>query len=279
MLQKYDKTISLAALAFAALAGTAMADISTVENAAANCHLADGYSADVGAFNAEVEACTEFSASPAERAVADTIAALTERHRARNDMAPLSTRTSLDVAARAHALDMAANAYAAHTDPSGLDHLDRMRRLDRTALFGASGANITVVDARTPSIEMFNALISDPVNAANLTREEFSHAGLGVAESPDGHMVIVQVFARIDGELEAPMAVSLSAPHPADIRFTDPRLTRAGWRISMDGTNRSTRGTGEAISPRTLTGTGQIEIDATLRTETYALSGPAVSID
>lgn len=279
MLQFYDKHLLLSALALAALGGTATATVADRETEPIGCDLSDGYASDVGAYLDEASACLAATESADVRAVDARIRALTERQRARYDMVPLAARDSLDAAARAHAMDMAARGYADHLSPEGLDHMARVRRLDRTGLYGAMGANITIVPAGTDPIAAFNALISDPVNAENLTREVFTHTGLGVAKAADGSLYIVQVLAQLDGELTTPAPVSLAQSVRLTADFTDPRFVHTGWRLEDGNSVRLASGSTKGISPRRmLEDTGLIEVEARLGTEIYALQGPALSL-
>lgn len=281
MLQFYDKHLTLSVLALAALTGPALADTApaTGSASATPCTLEDGLSTSPRAFASEASACLERAESETETAVAARIDALTDYRRARFNMAPLEHRASFDAAARLHALDMAERGYAAHQSPEGLNHLDRVRRLDRTVLIGASGANVTIVPAGTEPVDAFNALVSDPVNAANLTRDAFTHAGVGVAESADGQVYIVQVFAQVDGELAEPLAYALAASQPVAATFVDARFEQAGWRLSIPETGASARGFGDALGQRRLgEGTAYLAIEAELGNRIYELSGPAVEV-
>lgn len=282
MLQFYDKHLTLSVLALAALTGPALADTAPALETAAttSCELSDGLPVTPRAFAGEAAACLDAAPSQAEQDIASRIDALTEYRRARFNMEPLGHRASLDAAARLHALDMATRGYGAHTSPEGLGHLDRVRRIDRSVLIGASGANITIVPAGTEPIDAFNALISDPVNAENLVRDAFTHAGVGVAEAANGQVYIVQVFAQVDGELDEPLAYALNASHPVGATFADARFEQAGWRLSVPETGASTRGYGDALGARRLgDGVANLAIEAELGNRVYELSGPAVEVN
>lgn len=280
MLQFYDKALAVSVLALAALTAPAQADVASATLPPAACDLTDGYGAGVHAFNAEVAACLNESDADAHAETATRISALTERHRARFDMAPLEMRESLDAAARAHALDMAARGYAAHADDLGRSHSQRLRMIDRSLLVGASGANIVVVPAGMDPIDIFNALIGDPVNADNLTRDAFTHSGLGLAASEDGKLYVVQLFAQVDGELDQPLPLALPPMAELGAHFTDARFEQAGWRLERADGVALTRGGGETLtaSARTLEpGTAYLDIEAVMGTDTYRLAGPAVA--
>ena len=275
MLQFYDKTLAASVLALAALAAPVSADVA--ESAAPACDLSDGYALGVIDFTEEAEACLAEHKHGAHAETHAGVMALTERHRARFNLEGFETRATLDQAALAHAMDMAARGYAAHADGFGRSHSERLRMFDRTLLVGASGANITIVPTGTDPVDVFNALISDPVNAANLTRDVFTHAGLGMAESADGRTYVVQVFAQVDGELETALPLTLSNLADVEASFIDPRFSQAGWRLETADGVALRRGSGETIAARALDGvTAYLDIEATLGTQTYHLSGPAV---
>ena len=279
MLQFYDKKMILSALAVAALAGSASATAADRETEPIACDLSDGYASSVDAYVGEATSCLATAETGDVAAVDARIRALTERHRARNNMAPLADRVSLNEAARAHAMDMAVRSYAAHVSPEGLNHMDRVRRLDRTGLYGAMGANITIVPAGTDPIDAFNALISDPVNAQNLTREVFTHSGIGVAKAEDGRLYIVQVLAQLDGELNQPAPITLARSVRVSAEFADTRFEQTGWRLESGDAVRLASGGTSGISARSLPAeTGLIEINARLGTEVYALQGPALRL-
>jgi hypothetical protein len=99
---------------------------------------------------------------------------------------------------------MAARGYAAHVDPEGRDHLARMRTLDRTGLIGSAGGNVAIVG--DPAL-LATALSAEGVDRDNVLRAEFTDIGLGVTEA-GGRIFAVAVFARVDGELDAPLPLS-----------------------------------------------------------------------
>jgi len=274
MLQFYDKTWSVSVLAFAALTLPISAS-ATTQSAPGNCDLSNGYEGRLAEQVSEMEACLE-RAEDSHTEVSERISVLSARYRDKTVMRPLERHSSLDRAARAHALDMAERTYVSHSDPEGRGHLERVRLLDRTLILGVSGANMSVVDANAEPIDAFNALISDPVNRENLLRETFTHMGIGMAEA-DGRLYIVQLFAQVDGQLERllPLEVSDRAAIKAD--FTDPKFEQAGWRLTTAGGEVLARGLGKVVSTRDLTGeAAYLEIEALRGETTYRLRGPAL---
>jgi hypothetical protein len=99
-------------------------------------------------------------------------------------------------------------------DPEGRGHLDRIRALDRTGLIGSAGGNLAVLDAADAGA-IRASLSRDGVDRENVLRGEFTDAGIGVAEA-GGRVFAVAVFARLDGELVAPLP--LGAERIASVR-------------------------------------------------------------
>ena len=176
MLHKYDKLFAVSLLAIAVASGPSL----TASAAGPSCGLADGYGTGVVAYVGEVEACltrTDATRPDLESGLFDA----TGNARTNAGLAPLDRRASLDIAAEAHALDMATRGYAAHEDLEGRDHLYRIRALDRRVLAGETGANIVVLDADTDAAAAFAALAGDEVNAANMLYAGFTDMGMGAA--------------------------------------------------------------------------------------------------
>ncbi|MEO0722769.1 MAG: CAP domain-containing protein [Pseudomonadota bacterium] len=275
MLQKYDKVIAATALAFAALSGTAAAGSA---DSKLDCDLTNGFASGSAAYTAEANACQASAQAPAlRRDIADGIRLLSERHRAKFDLAPLAQRASLDAAAQAHAQDMAARAYASHTDPEGRGHLHRVRMLDRSLLVGAAGANVAALKTNDAST-VFTALTSDLQNMENLTRGMFSHMGVGVAEGSDGLLYVAQVFVQVDGELNAPLPNAL--PPIADIqaRFVEAGFRPVGWALEDRNGDMIDRGLGRRVMADLDTSdNAYLTIKVDLNGDVYSLRGPAVS--
>ncbi|MEO0465956.1 MAG: CAP domain-containing protein [Pseudomonadota bacterium] len=275
MLQIYDKPIFFTALAMAVLGTTAPANATSVPGEVV-CTPETGYADSVTGFHAEAANCLALDLSDVEIQIADRTAMLTQRNRSAFNLAPLNARASLGYAARLHAMELAAREQASHTDSLDRSHLDRLRILDRRAVFGASGANIAVVPAGTSPEDAFNALIADPVNAENLTRDVFTHSAVGVAESTNGDVYVVQLFAQVDGELDAPAPIILNTPLSVSASLDNSGFHQSGWRLEA-GDSTLRRASGEMVrAPIFGSGTGFIEIEAELGTATYRLKGPAI---
>ncbi|MEM0986957.1 MAG: CAP domain-containing protein [Pseudomonadota bacterium] len=264
------------ALALAALVPMAAAE-SGKPSMAASCELSDGYGVGVEAFAQEAEACLSEPLPEALETAAKDLLTLADRSRAKAGLAPLERRTSLDRAARAHALDMAANGYAAHGDRHGRTHSERVQIMDRTGIYGTMGANVIVVEAGTDAVRLYGLLMSDPVNSDNMLRKTFTHGGIGFAEA-DGKLFVTQLFGRLDGELSEPLPIGLPPIADVDVTFTDENLAFTEWRLEDAEGRRVRRGTFKAMK-RSGGETGDLAliVEADTGGALYALSGPAMS--
>ena len=274
MLQFYDRKGIGLTLAFAALAG----HVSATEASSVSCHLEDGYAVEASLFADEVEMCLKTHAAALREDIQADVTALTERHRAKLNLDPLSTRQALTQAAQAHAMDMAMRGYADHLDLEGRDHLDRIRTLDRAVLIGAAGANIAVANFEDGATA-FNALIQDEENANNLSRSAFTHSAVGAAQDKNGRVYVVQLFAQIDGELTTPMPTELPAIADLKAQFSQNAFTPVGWELrDLDGQLLS-RGFGEQIRYKLRSDeVADLTIEVALHPGVnYALKGPRVT--
>ncbi|KCZ48862.1 CAP domain-containing protein [Hyphomonas pacifica] len=271
MLQINYKYMSISALALAALGLTAYADSS--------CDLTDGLSAQPAAFQKETDACLEgLNGVNADSYMQNQLRHLTAAARSERGIKELTNLPSLNRAALIHAYDMAVRDYIAHDDPEGRSHLDRVGLLDRRVLIGAFGANMAVVDENATAEEAFAALMADPANVANLNRMAFDHMGV-TAVKANGRIYLIQLFARVEGQLEAPLPVNMSQRTDLRAVFAESRAEPVGWSVvSADG-DVLAKGIGDTAPAYSLTGqSGYLNIDMALGKDLYTLKGPAVSL-
>lgn len=220
-------------------------------------------------------------APPQDVVLRDDLAAdlevLTNRLREKRGLSVLALRPAFVRTAMVHGLDISQTGHIGHEDAAGRGHLDRLRLLDRTALIGEAGGIVAVLPAAgTDAGEIYRALMSDPVNAANLLREGFSDQGVAVIEQ-DGRLIVVQVLARLEGELEAPLPLRLAgnADLSADIREAGWKNT--GWRIESDAEQTLARGLNPRIDgDRRWNGVGGLIIEASDGRADYRLRGPII---
>lgn len=203
MKQTLRQTVAAMVIAGAAFAGPALAQ----DMQASACTIADaGLPATVDQYLPAAQTC--LAAPPAGVSPRADLEAqvLADLNAARADagLAPLDARPALAEAARLHTIDMASRGYAAHVDPEGRDHLDRIRTLDRTGLIGSVGGNVAIA---ADASALAPALTAMGVDRDNVLRQEFTDIGVGVTEA-DGRIFAVAVFARVDGELDAPLPVT-----------------------------------------------------------------------
>lgn len=273
MLQNMRQTVAALVTASAVLAGPALAAND------GQCRLgAAGLPTDVQAYAETARTCL---ANPPEgvRLRPDIEAQLLEAINVRRDRADVDdvdTRDGLTEAARLHAMDIALRDYIAHRDPEGRTHLDRIRLLDRTGLYGEAGGNIAIVGIdKAAAID--ERISADEVNYANLTRPGFSHAGVGVVEAED-RLYAVELFARLDGELSEPLPYKVTRLDNIHPRFVDDSF--ALERVSLESTGGKRLGL--SLNPRLVniehTGeTASLDIAASDGETVYTLRGPTVT--
>ncbi|MEQ9314870.1 MAG: CAP domain-containing protein [Henriciella sp.] len=242
------------------------------------CDLRDGYGEALVSYVQEVEACLETSNDFVTEVEAD-LAAQTNAARSNAGLAPLIRRDTLDKAARAHAIDMAARNYAGHTDLEGRGHVYRMRAIDRKMLTGATGANVVVMAADASSTEVFDMITSDPANRENLTRETFTDTGIGVARAGDT-IYVVQMLTTVDGELDKPMPLSLADATSFQPNIREGMFRTAGWSLGNEAGKRLAGGSLMRVHADNL-GTeanAYLDVLVELNADTYVLKGPIVSV-
>ena len=270
MLRKYYKTITVSALALAVPGLTALAE---------GCDLSDGLATGPVAFSAEANACLDRMEDTQKSAQLESMVRdQSARIRDAAGLAPFGELASLDKAARLHALDMAKRGFAAHEDLEGRTHLDRVRILDRQSLIGAFGASVAVVEDGASASQAFDALVADPMNAANLERTAFDHMGVGVVQD-NGRLYVVQLFARQEGQLEAPLPEQLTAHTDLKPVFVENQAKAINWSVVTNNGETIAKGLGKKIAPSSLNGEdGYVDIEMELGTDVYTVKGPAVSM-
>lgn len=276
MLQKYDNLKSSLLLAVAAAGGVALS--MTASAGEAVCSLENGYAQDLASYISEASACIE-TAESFDIAFADGLVAEINNERIANGLAPLRRRATLDMAAKAHALDMSERSYAAQADLEGRDHLHRIRAFDRTMLVGASGSNVTVGSSIDRAIDIHKKIKRDTLNVDNMLHASFTDVGVGVIEKA-GKYYVVQVFAAAEGDLETAIPVRAKGAQPLHASLLDRDRQVVAWGLS-DATS------GEMLAksnmPRVrfsnIRGADAAHLDILVaeRDHTYILKGPLVS--
>lgn len=243
------------------------------------CDLSNGLAQGTVAFQEEVQSClNDINANDLNQKISDSIWNSANAFRVRHGLIPLEHRTSLTQVASAHVRDMIARNYAGHFDLEGRGHVHRIRLLDRTALIGASGANITIVRP-SDNKDLFQALIENPDNERNLLRSVFTHMGVGVARAENGDVFVALLFLHIHGNLTTPLPGQLEGVTPIKIQFAETNLRMAGWTIETIDHKVITRGIGRRIiAQANLDTEGFLKIRAQRGDTHYILNGPAVSL-
>ena len=276
MLHKYDKIKSSLLLAFAAAGGAAISG--TAAAATGSCSLENGYSMDLASYVAEASDCIE-TAENFDSTIASELFLALNADRAAQGLAPLNRRTSLDMAAKAHALDMSVRIYADHVDHEGRDHLHRIRAFDRTMLVGASGSNVTVSLAADNAAAVHEKIKRDELNADNMMRSTFTDVGIGVVEE-SGQYYVVQVFAAAEGDFYQAIPVSAKGSQHLKASLTDrDRLVIAWGLVDSASGEMLARSTMPRVRFNNLNGTDSAALDVlvSVRNDTFVLKGPLVS--
>lgn len=260
--------MSISALALAALGMTANAQ---------GCDLSDGFAAQPAAFQMEVESCFEgLNGVKSDTFMESEFRRLAAADRAAANLDPLENLASLNEAARAHGYDMAVRHYAAHTDPEGRSHLDRVRLLDRQRLIGAFGANVAIVDEDATPEEAYRAVMADKANASNMTRKAFDHMGVATVRA-DGKLYVVQLFARVEGQLKSPLPTQIDSRTDLNAVFAESAAEPIGWSVVSSDGDVLARGIGSRVAAQVPEGkTGYLNIDMALGQDVYSVKGPAV---
>lgn len=92
--------------------------------------------------------------------------------------------------ARDHSVDMIARKYFAHVSPAGLTAGGRVSTAGIT--WTSVGENLA--EGSTPA-SVFEAWLRSPAHRENIEREDWTHAGVGVAVGEEGR-VVTQLFLR-----------------------------------------------------------------------------------
>jgi len=185
---------------------------------------------------------------------------------------------SLAAVARAHARDMALAGYVSNADPAGRSLLDQVRLSDRTALIGSFASSIAVLDEGATAAQIHAAIQSDTSNAENL-RRGFTHAGTGTYVF-GGRIHVVQLYARIDGELDQPLPVNLTQATLISPSLANASMTPVGWSLSDARGELVARGSGHRIRSRSGDPlAGYLNLDVAVGTDVYTLRGPFVQVN
>ena len=114
---------------------------------------------------------------------------LVNRERTSRGLVALVMDPELLAVARAHADDMFRRGYFAHDTPDGVDPFERMTRAG--IVFGLAGENL----ALAPSLDIaHNGLMNSPGHRANILKEGFRKAGIGVLDGGIYGKMFVQEF-------------------------------------------------------------------------------------
>jgi len=268
MLYRKYKYLSVSIAAVLAVSGAAFA--------ADVCDLSDGFEQTLIGFNSEAEACLEgVDGLTVQSFVESEIRRKADTQR--DNGAVLLNLASLNEAARLHAFDMATRGFIAHADLEGRGHADRLRMLERKRLIGATGANMVILSADATPEAVFEAIISDTENARNMTRDSFTHMGIGAVEA-EGRLYVVQLFARVDGELDQAVPLTLGKRTDLRVSYADANIQSVGWRLENTRGGTLARGNNpQIVSPPAAVKQAGLSVDVTVGSNIYTLKGPIIS--
>ena len=112
-------------------------------------------------------------------------------HRVSRGLNALVESAELTSVARDHSVDMITGKYFAHVSPLGLTAGGRLREAGVT--WTSVGENLA--EGGTSPRSVYEAWLLSPTHRENLEREEWTHAGVGVAVGEEGR-VVTQLFLR-----------------------------------------------------------------------------------
>ena len=131
--------------------------------------------------------------SPSEQAAELRAHDLVNAERRAQALPDLVHDPELRVVARLHSQDMVTRSFFSHTNPDGMSPFDRLAA--RSIRFRSAGENIAWNRGYAdPAATAVNGWMGSSGHRANILSTSFTHAGMGVAESPDGGWYFTQVF-------------------------------------------------------------------------------------
>lgn len=153
-------------------------------------------------FGAAFTAVIWLSTAPLE-ALAGSEAELFDRVnqvRAQHDLIPLHGSTELAAVARTHALDMARRGYLSHENPEGQNPLERVQAAGVTGfrLLAENIGSSSVGGDRVVAI--VDGWLGSHDHRENLLNPAFNTAGVAVVDAPDGHTIVVELYATFPTE-------------------------------------------------------------------------------
>ena len=259
MLHMRYKALSLLALAIAA-PGVALSDAGSMAR----------YSPGESSATRAAEAQASFS---------DAMVGAVQNARYEAGLGAVTEHQTLSTVAEMFARDMARRDYAADVSPEGVTLLDLVRQADRQTLYSAFGTTIAIVDAKTSAPDVLAAVMSDPANAQNVLRAGFDHVGIGAVEQ-DGRLYVVQLLARVEGQLTQPLPVNAKTAGNLQVDFADQRMTPVSWSVSDGAGTTLLRGSGQHIrDPQGQGVEGYLDLDVARGLDVYTLRGPYIRVN
>lgn len=117
--------------------------------------------------------------------------------RADRHLSTLKSSTDLEAVARQHAVDMARSGYLDHINRSGQNPLDRVQNAGISG-FRLLAENIGTTNETGDRItKIVQAWMTSPIHRENILNPAFNTTGIGIAQSKDGGIIVVQLFLTI----------------------------------------------------------------------------------
>ena len=93
--------------------------------------------------------------------------------------------------AQAHADDMGRRGYFDHVSPEGLSFSDRLAEVGLASVYRSENIYLSVKPADQVVADTLTWWLNDPPHRENLLHPELTHAGAGLAQTPEGWYVVV----------------------------------------------------------------------------------------
>jgi len=135
------------------------------------------------------------AAPPPDPALERELLVLSNEARTARGLPSLAANETLALAARRHALEMAALDYFSHTSPVQGHATLGARVADAGGAVQVLGENLALVGARDAARRSVEGWLESPGHRDNLLEPRFNQVGFGSAEGDDGRVYVVQVLA------------------------------------------------------------------------------------
>jgi uncharacterized protein YkwD len=129
-------------------------------------------------------------------ALENDLIAAANAERQKYGLRPYQLDPELAAVARAHALDMAERGYRSHTTLEGKTYTDRLEEAGLAPQWWGENIGLSVRPLQEAAPDMLARWLDDPPHRANVLHEQYTHIGIGVAQTPEGWYVFVMDLMR-----------------------------------------------------------------------------------